>query len=607
MSESQEIKPGYWTNFFRGIKRAFVTYPESFMIALITSFFISVSVESSASKLLLLIAPMITYFIIFLGLRHNNFKRFKSSMILQGLCWVTVIGSLIFIYTKYPAYRDYPFSHLISWVMASFSALGFCLYFYGKGKSDRDVFLSKIFNHAVWDLIFAMVFAGFAFASISIAYFLMDNLFQIRIDEEVYVHTAVWLFGVGAIWKWLADFSESNVFMAQSENDKVGSTLQDKILCSFAQYVAIPLSAGYLLFVYAFALKHLISMSWPQGQVGWLACSCIALCTLSWLMIRPYLDVSKVGQFFLRFLPIFMLPVAGILSLAAYKRITTYGLTESRYALILICIWVICILLSRVFARFRQQPLRITTGIAASLLLIGAFGPLSSESLSYKSQHKRLINHLNEISEQKSSLFKDIDELRTKSDLSDKYNFGANIRYLKKHFQGPRLASVFQPYVTKTLSEKDLQKLAHFFVSLQRIYLSGPLSISTQEVAKVDFPKKTIRIIAVDWWRTSSKSGNITVSFDDELETVLTLDLGEEQITLDLLNTVKIQGEKIGSNSFWDKQKTKGSTNYIQISEIVQTSGVTYLSIEKLEAEKLGGGKVKINRIKGLLFVTGNP
>jgi hypothetical protein len=158
----------------------------------------------------------------------------------------------------------------------------------------------------------------------------------------------------------------------------------------FTQYVLVPLVALYLLMLTIYLGKVLITRQWPNGWIGYLVSSVAAVGILSWLLVHPLEERVEHAwvKTFTRGFYIAIMPAIVMLWLAIWKRVEQYGITERRYFLIVLSIWLAGIAVYYTVARARSIKV-----IPATLCVVALFtfaGPWGAYTVSRASQRDRL-------------------------------------------------------------------------------------------------------------------------------------------------------------------------------------------------------------------------
>jgi len=114
-----------------------------------------------------------------------------------------------------------------------------------------------------------------------------------------------------------------------------------------AQYLFIPLLLLYLVTLYVYAAKILFSWQLPVGWVCYLV-SASMLGMLILLFVTYPVQHEQASSFFksvMRWLPMALLPLLALMSVAIGRRLSDYGITMSRLYVLVFNIWcyVVCI------------------------------------------------------------------------------------------------------------------------------------------------------------------------------------------------------------------------------------------------------------------------
>ena len=163
-----------------------------------------------------------------------------------------------------------------------------------------------------------------------------------------------------------------------------------KWLKIFTQYVLIPLLSVYLLILLAYEGKILISWTLPKGYVSTLILGYAVAGILSLLLIYPIRNREGNGwmRIFARFFYVMLIPLVVLLLLAVWKRVSVYGITEARYILILLALWLTIVTVYNLFSK--QQNIKFIPVSLCILALLAVYGPQSAFMISKYSQTKRL-------------------------------------------------------------------------------------------------------------------------------------------------------------------------------------------------------------------------
>ncbi len=243
-------------------------------------------------------------------------------------------------------------------------------------------------NAALWEfnrvaltgVIFGFTVAVILGAGLNAVLLALEELFGIDVPHKL--NSDIWIVCFCLVWPWRALSSMPPGF------DVPEGDYCPRWIGFIARYVYVPLASVYLLILYAFAVKIGIEWELPKGQIAWLVCWFALVGVATKLTIYP---LRESGNPLLRlfdrcFFPALFLP-AGLLAIAVEVRVDAYGLTEERYLLILLTVWlfVLAILFS-----FGGRRLVIAPLLLGVLLTLASVGPWGAVETSIRSQIERL-------------------------------------------------------------------------------------------------------------------------------------------------------------------------------------------------------------------------
>ena len=289
---------------------------------------------------------------------------------------------------------------------------------------NKTLFL-RMFTGGIYSLV---LFLGGALAIWS-----LEMLFGLNIDSDLYPQ----------LWFTIIGIFNTCFFLygvPQYETDDEKDFEFPVALKFFSSYILLPLVILYLIILYCYGTKIIINWSWPNGWVSNLLIGFSIVGILAQLLVYPIRnnENNKWIRQWSRFFFIIILPLLLMLFLAIFRRIQDYGITENRYFILITAIWLSAISINYIIKQFNNIRL-----IPMSLLfvtIISLFGPLSSFSVSEKSQ----LNQLTKILEETNAL-KDGHVIPYKTSPVDS-TFGRinnTTEYLVEHFGLEALQSIF--------------------------------------------------------------------------------------------------------------------------------------------------------------------
>ncbi len=232
---------------------------------------------------------------------------------------------------------------------------------------------------------FAMagVYAAATFAGLALALAAIDNLLGVDVPDITYprvffvaafgLHPLIFLAGVPRDFHALEAVREYPAWLRV-----------------FSQHVMLPLVALYVAILMVYMGKILLTGTWPSGWISYLVSGLAVAGIFSLLMVHPErmrTEHSWIDHYALAFW-IAVLPSAGMVGMALWQRFQQYGVTERRYLLGLLAVWLAGAAVHRVVTRTRDIK-----SIPLALAVLGALsfvGPWSAYAVAERSQTARI-------------------------------------------------------------------------------------------------------------------------------------------------------------------------------------------------------------------------
>jgi hypothetical protein len=233
----------------------------------------------------------------------------------------------------------------------------------------------------------AGLYAAVLWIGLSVALLALDKLLGVPVPEE----------GYGRLWMVLTFVFNPWFFVAGIPED-FGSlerlTDYPRGLRAFTQYVLVPIVAIYLVILTLYLGKVVVTREWPSGWIGYLVSGVAAVGILSWLLVRPLEERAEHAwvKTFTRGFYIALMPAIVMLWLAIWKRVEQYGITERRYFLIILSLWLAGIAVYYTISRSRN--IKVIPATLCALAVLGFAGPWSAYSVSRANQTQRLASVL---------------------------------------------------------------------------------------------------------------------------------------------------------------------------------------------------------------------
>lgn len=159
-----------------------------------------------------------------------------------------------------------------------------------------------------------------------------------------------------------------------------------KILNILVSYILIPLLAAFTAVLVAYLVKILITQVWPVGQIGPMVLAYSASGFIVYIL-SVELD-NKFAESFKKLFPFALIPLVGLQLYSIYIRIDAFGITESRYYLILFGIF--SLISAGYLILSKSKNAKIVVLLAACFAIISIVPPVDAFSVSRMSQTSRV-------------------------------------------------------------------------------------------------------------------------------------------------------------------------------------------------------------------------
>ncbi len=317
-------------------------------------------------------------------------SRVRKIIAKIGLYFLAVLLSVIFFLDFYPEVGSNNWLRFFMTSIAAHLAVSFAGFISKNSMLDFWQFNKALFLRIFLSFIYSIVL----FAGIAAAIATVDALFSIKIDNETYFR----------LWLLIAVPFNTFFFLAGVPDLQIIDNTQEeypKALKLFTQYVLLPLATVYLFILLAYEIKIGINFMLPDGYVSFLVLGYSIFGILSLLLIYPIrnLEENKWMNYYSKFFYYFMIPILVLFVLAVYKRVADYGITEERYILIALAVWLSFI--TGYFIIIKKSDIRMIPISLFVVLLIANVSPVNAFIISEISQQRQLSFALKNESSQK--------------------------------------------------------------------------------------------------------------------------------------------------------------------------------------------------------------
>lgn len=210
----------------------------------------------------------------------------------------------------------------------------------------------------------------------------LDWLFGISVDHRWHgsLTAVLMIFVAGALWM-------SRLPKGEEKFNRLALT--SKFLTGMVRYLFLPLVLGYLLVLYGYGAKILLNMELPKGGVCLLIIVLMIGCLGIELLLYPLQRKAEAEggkkhafeRWLVRWLPIIILPLLVLMSVAIGRRLYDYGITEDRLYVLTLNLWFYAVCLGLFVTRARRiHWVSLSFGL---LFLLTSALPVNYSSITY--------------------------------------------------------------------------------------------------------------------------------------------------------------------------------------------------------------------------------
>jgi len=227
------------------------------------------------------------------------------------------------------------------------------------------------------------LYAGVFYIGMIIALGAVDHLLGITIHDKLYAD--IWVFSAGILltWHFLAGVPK-NLSALEKDDSYPGG------LKIFTQYLLVPLVTLYLVILYLYLGKILIKADWPKGTVTWLVSVVSVAGVFNLLLLQPVQEMTgnKWIRAYAKAFYLALFPLVLMLFTSVGKRMGQYGVTEQRYFVTALGLWITGIALY--FLLHKKPSIKTVPMTLFLITLLTSMGPWGAYSVSRASQMGRL-------------------------------------------------------------------------------------------------------------------------------------------------------------------------------------------------------------------------
>jgi hypothetical protein len=382
--------------------------------------------------------------------RYRKLSRAVTGGILALGIGVLYLIGYHFDYMMSMAREETMVLEVIGYALASHLLVAFLPFFRKNTLNGFWQYNKSLFLRAFTTILYT----GVLFAGLSGAIAAIQELFDVEFTAKIFAYLwFVMAFPVSALIFCAGVPLADDIDALESSSDLPSG------LRLFVQFVLLPLVVVYLCILYAYMGKIILSWTLPQGWVTILIMVFSVVGMLAMLLVHPFQQLTEhawikviTKNYYRSLLPLLVLQYVAI-----FTRISDYGFTSARWAVVAITAWLTFITVYKVFFKGKNIILIPYTLCAVAILFL--IGPLSHKSISVWSQTakiNRLVKTLNLI-DAKGKLKVYEANATTDSLMGEIYSA---TRYLNRNHQCTGL----EPYINFPTESEIIKEMKSTFV-----------------------------------------------------------------------------------------------------------------------------------------------
>lgn len=377
------------SNFFKMITLNFKTTIMRFPVVLLLLTFISVIVSILIENTFPQNEQLLTRFIFaaifgaFLGTATQflleRFERLSTYQLILRTSTLVLSVIYFFFLTSEDRFSQAMFIRLF---VCSFAL--FAIYLFlpsAKGTVNFGKIALVHFKSAFTSILYGLVL----YIGLNLIYFAID-LLLFKLDDNIPRHIANIVFIFFTPMYYLSLLPKFNSKNELDEKKNALAVIYPRVLEILVSYIVIPLITVFSAVLVIYFIKILLTGIWPVGQVGPMVLSYSAVGLLIYI-----LGLNLVNRFtvlFRRLFPFVLIPLVIMQLVSSYIRINAYGITESRYYVVIFGIFSIICALYLIFSKVKNPNMIVL--LVACFAILSIIPPIDAFNVSIVSQSNRI-------------------------------------------------------------------------------------------------------------------------------------------------------------------------------------------------------------------------
>ena len=316
-----------------------------------------------------------------LSLITEDFKNWKLALAVQLVVHAAWLAVSVYL----SRFDRFSTTQLIA-VSATIAAMSLSVFVACFYRKRQDVQFWNYSMRTVLALAMSTAIGGILTVGLNLFLESLKMLFSLQVDDNLFGDIAA------VCMTMLAPTLFMNI-IPKGRNKYVDTVVEfSRFYKGVVQYLFIPLLVLYMVTLYVYAAQILFQWKLPVGGVSYMVTVSMVLMILLIYITYPiqHLEGNRLFKWVTRLLPVAMLPLLALMTVAIGRRLSDYGITVSRLYLLVFNVWCYAVCLWLIFTRNKRIWI-IPTSFAIILLLISV-GPQSIANVTLNELKKEAHN-----------------------------------------------------------------------------------------------------------------------------------------------------------------------------------------------------------------------
>ena len=405
----------------------------------------------------------------------DNCKSLKTKYVTFAVANILLVWYTVFIDLWADQYSSHFENMVMPGILAAILMIGlsvFCLPFF---RTRNDIPFYNFSLRAIRAISIAALAVGILCGAISLLFTAIQHLFDIHQGTRL-------LIVINLAFVMLV-FPTLILMQLPKKEELLDETKceSDKFFGGIIRYLFMPIIALYLLVLYIYLFKILITWELPNGWVSVLvSVSMFFMVLISMALYGERItNNQKIDSLFVKYTPYIMMPLLLLMTVGIIRRFCDYGVTVPRLYLLVVNIWfwAVCIL----SIIFKQRRIIWIPVSFSGLFLLASYGPWSMSNITLSTLRSQVVERL---TADNLSLPISADEFYTWARQSDTTDFSitSKLTYITKYYDAEAYEDIVEEkiYVHSlgytnepvVIDGRDISGSHHFYANSDIINLN---------------------------------------------------------------------------------------------------------------------------------------